>query len=55
MWSSSVYRLRAVLLLLPTLVPAPVMVDAPFDAVLPLMTMAPICSPVTQPDSLTGV
>ena len=48
-------RLRAVLLLLPTLVPAVVMADAPFEAVLPLITMAPICSPDTQPVSLTGV
>ena len=48
-------RLRAVRLLLPTFAPAPVMDDAPFEAVLPLMTMAPTGSPDTQPETpLTG-
>ena len=37
------------MLLLPTLVPAWVMADAPLEAVLPLMTMAPMGSPATQP------
>ncbi|MEI9968883.1 MAG: hypothetical protein WDM87_09740 [Terracidiphilus sp.] len=48
-------RLRAVRLLLPTLAPAVVMEDAPFEAVLPLMTMAPTGSPETHPGTpLTG-
>jgi hypothetical protein len=50
-----VKRLRDVALLLPTLVPACVIADAPFEAVLPLITMAPIGSPETQPGRSTGV
>src|SRR5581483_5406940 len=53
--SSSVNRLRVVLLLLPTFVPACEICEAPFEAVLPLITMAPIGLPATHPVSLTGV
>ena len=45
----------AEVLLLPTLRPAWVIGDAPLDAVLPLMTMAPMGWPVTQPGMETGV
>ena len=41
-------------LLLPTFVPAPVICDAPLEAVLPLMTIAPIGWPVTQPGRAVG-
>ena len=47
-------RLRVVELLLPTLLPARVICEEPFEAVLPEMTMAPIGLPVTQPGMSTG-
>src|SRR3984893_9172948 len=48
MWSSNVKRLRVVELFEPTLAPAPVTCDAPFEAVLPEITMAPTGLPATQ-------
>src|SRR5258708_38048856 len=48
MWSSNVNRLRVVELFEPTLAPAPVTCDAPFEAVLPEITIAPTGLPATQ-------
>ena len=53
-WSSYVNRLRTAVRLLPALVPAPVIWEAPFNAVPPPMTTAPIGAPSTQPGNVYG-